>query len=146
MSGNDPTAGLRSADALPEALGSGIITDAVIAQSKQQREDLWDIRDDIEGLGKSLFQPIVFDVSLGIEKMDGYVKAVRGKLKARWPDSQRVAFGHIGDGNIHLVVTVGSLEKREYLKYSRSEVEISLMKTMKQALDPKLILNPGKIF
>ena len=164
-------------DALAGALESEIIVDAVIAQSKQQREDLWAIRDDIEGLSKQLFPPIVFDVSLGIQKMAGYVEDVRSQLNARWPGSQMVAFGHIGDGNIHLVVTVGSLEpdavhaverivyealgrcqgiisaehgigldKREYLKHSRNEVEISLMKTMKHALDPRGILNPGKIF
>ena len=88
-----------------------------------------------------------------------------------------ITFGHLGDGNIHLVVTVASLEpsevhaveniiyetlgrcdgiisaehgigldKREYLKYSRSPVEIALMKSLKQALDPKGILNRGKIF
>ena len=38
------------------------------------------------------------------------------------------------------------LDKREFLKHSRSEDEIALMKTLKQALDPKGILNPGKIF
>ncbi|MDH4021463.1 MAG: hypothetical protein OEU84_17870 [Xanthomonadales bacterium] len=38
------------------------------------------------------------------------------------------------------------LDKRDYLKYSRSPVEIALMKTLKQALDPKAILNRGKIF
>ena len=38
------------------------------------------------------------------------------------------------------------LEKREYLKHSRSAQEIALMQSIKQALDPKGILNPGKIF
>jgi len=88
-----------------------------------------------------------------------------------------VVFGHLGDGNIHLVLTIGShepgevhavetiiyealgrrhgvisaehgigLDKREYLQHSRSAEEIKLMKILKQALDPKGILNPGKIF
>jgi FAD/FMN-containing dehydrogenase len=109
--------------------------------------------------------------------MDGYVDEVRKQLTSRWPDSQMLVFGHLGDGNIHLVITVGSnkpdeihavesivyealgrchgvisaehgigLDKREYLKHSRSEEEIALMRTLKQALDPKGILNPGKIF
>ena len=167
----------RFESALEEAFESGLIVDAVIAQSKQQREDLWAIRDDIEGLTKALFPPLVFDISLGIQQMDDYVDEVRAQLIERWPDSRMVVFGHLGDGNIHLVLTVGShdpaevhaaeiivyealgrrqgvisaehgigLDKREFLKHSRSADEIALMRTLKHALDPKGILNPGKIF
>ncbi len=167
----------RFEGALEEALKQELMVDAVIAQSKQQREDLWAIRDDIEGLVKGLFPPITYDISLGIPQMDDYVKEVRQQLTERWPDSRMVVFGHLGDGNIHLALTIGSLEenevhavetivyealgrrqgvisaehgigleKREYLKHSRSAEEIALMKTIKQALDPKGILNPGKIF
>ncbi len=168
---------LRFEAALEESFASELIVDAVIAQSKQQREDLWAIRDDIENLTQKLSPPILFDVSLGIPKMDGYVEEIRAQLKARWPASKMASFGHLGDGNIHLVITVGShessevhavesivyealgrcqgivsaehgigLDKREYLRHSRSEVEISLMRSLKQALDPKRILNRGKIF
>jgi len=167
----------RFEGALTEALDKEIIVDAVIAQSKQQRADLWAIRDDIEGLVKRLFPPITYDISLSIQQMDSYVEEVRHQLTERWPNSRMVVFGHLGDGNIHLALTIGSLEKnevhavehivyealgrrqgvisaehgigldkREYLKHSRSEEEIALMKTLKQALDPKGILNPGKIF
>jgi FAD/FMN-containing dehydrogenase len=38
------------------------------------------------------------------------------------------------------------LEKRPYLRYSRSDIEIELMKRLKDALDPRHVLNPGKIF
>jgi hypothetical protein len=38
------------------------------------------------------------------------------------------------------------LEKKPYLYVSRSANEIALMRTLKQALDPKGVLNPGKIF
>jgi FAD/FMN-containing dehydrogenase len=163
--------------ALEEAFNSDLIVDAVVAQSKQQRKNLWAIRDDIERLNEKLFPSIVFDVSLDIPQMDAYVKEVREQLSARWPTSRMVVFGHLGDGNIHMVLTVGSLdpveihaveaivyetlgsrhgvisaehgiglEKRAYLKHSRTEDEILLMKTLKHALDPKGILNPGKIF
>ena len=37
------------------------------------------------------------------------------------------------------------IEKKKYLEYSRSEDEINLMKILKKSLDPKNILNPGKI-
>ncbi len=167
----------RFETALEEAFESETIVDAVIAQSKQQRENLWAIRDDIEGLTEKLFPPILFDISLAISQMDGYVDEVRKQLTDRWPHSQMVVFGHLGDGNIHVVIGVGNfdpatvdavqsivyealgrrhgvisaehgigLDKRQYLKHSRSPDEIALMKTLKQALDPKGILNPGKIF
>jgi len=175
--GHEESDKARFEGALEEAFESELIVDAVITQSKQQREDLWAIRDDIVGLNMKLHPPILFDISLGIPQMDAYVDEVRKQLTDHWPDSQMVVFGHLGDGNIHLVLTVGShepdevhavqtiiyealgrrhgvisaehgigLDKREYLKHSRSADEIALMKTLKQALDPKGILNPGKIF
>ena len=38
------------------------------------------------------------------------------------------------------------LEKKAWLKSSRSEAEINVMRILKQSLDPKNLLNPGKIF
>ena len=166
----------RFESALEEALDDELIVDAVIAQSKQQRNDLWGIRDDVEGLFESLFPPIAFDISLGIPQMEDYVEEVRTRLSDKWENARMVVFGHLGDGNIHLGLGVGSLEpevvhavehivyealgrrggvisaehgigldKRAYLAHSRSAEEIALMKTIKLAIDPKNILNPGKI-
>ncbi len=163
--------------ALEEAFAQELIVDAVIAQSRQQREDLWAIRDDVECLFATLHPLITFDISLGIAQMNDYVQELRENLRQQWPQYRMVVFGHVGDGNIHLVLTVGSAEvevvhavdqavygalkpyrgvisaehgiglsKREFLSISRSEEEIHLMKTLKAALDPKGILNPGKIF
>ncbi len=166
----------RFENTLQQAFEEKLALDAVIAHSKQQSSGLWAIRDDIEGLVKGLHPPITYDVSLSIPQMQPYVDEVRSKLLDQWPDAKMVTFGHLGDGNIHLVLTVGSLgeeavrsverivyealgkrqgvvsaehgiglEKRPYLRQSRSEEEIALMRTLKKALDPKNILNPGKI-
>ncbi len=166
----------RFENALSEAFEESLIVDAVIAQSRQQRDDLWKIRDDVERLFKKLYPPIAFDVSLGIQQMDDYVQAVRSRLLQTWPEGRMVTFGHLGDGNIHLVVGVGNSEpgavhsveeivygelqkrsgvisaehgiglaKRAYLGHSRSADEVALMRTIKTAMDPKNILNPGKI-
>ncbi|MBU6473841.1 MAG: FAD-binding oxidoreductase, partial [Alphaproteobacteria bacterium] len=95
---------------------------------------------------------------------------------SRWPAATLMVFGHLGDGNLHLIPGVGDgshetrtavesivydplrvrrgsvsaehgigLEKRPYLPISRNVQEIALMRTVKQALDPRNILNPGKI-
>jgi FAD/FMN-containing dehydrogenase len=166
----------RFEEALAEAFEQELAADAVIAQSKQQRNDLWAIRDDVDGMVEGLFPPIAFDISLSIQKMDDYVNEVRSQLKQQWENAGMVVFGHLGDGNIHLGIGVGSLDpkevhavetivyqalerrqgvvsaehgiglqKRAYLSHSRSAQEIELMRTIKQSLDPKNILNPGKI-
>jgi len=49
------------------------------------------------------------------------------------------------NGSISAEHGVG-LVKKGYLNYSRSPLEISLMKSIKQLFDPKNILNPGKLF
>ena len=117
-----------------------------------------------------------FDISLPLNIMPDYLSLIEQKLLEQWPAMRHVVFGHLGDGNLHVVVTIGSsseaerhrveqvvystletfggsisaehgvgLEKREFLHHSRNEQEIALMRLLKTTLDPKNILNPGKI-
>jgi FAD/FMN-containing dehydrogenase len=166
---------LRFETALTEALHSGEIVDAVVANSEAQRMAMWGLRDDIDQLTKQPY--LAFDVSLKIDQMQSYVETVRRALEARWGESVELfVFGHLADGNLHLVVCIkdralqirhpveeliyaplreraGSvsaehgigLQKREFLSYSRSPAELTLMRTLKLSLDPKNILNPGKV-
>jgi len=48
-------------------------------------------------------------------------------------------------GSISAEHGVGLL-KKDYLHYSRSELEVSIMRQIKKAFDPQGIMNPGKIF
>lgn len=162
--------------ALSEAYEQSLIVDAVLAQSEQQRHQLWAMRDDVAQCFRD-GPTIAFDVSLKISDMDGYVTEVRRRLDEAFPGNRCYVFGHLGDGNLHLVIGVGGnspenrhrvelcvyeplraiggsvsaehgvgLEKKPYLDISRSEAEIELMRALKRALDPKGLLNPGKIF
>lgn len=172
---NQKTDAVRFQDALAECMENQLIEDAVVAKSKAQRDEIWDIRENTE-IVRKLGPTIGFDISLRIGDMEGYLEETLRKLKARWPGVQVFNMGHLGDGNIHLIISIGSadpddrhkveeivysglkhlggaisaehgvgLDKRDYLSYSRSETEIALMLTLKQALDPKGILNPGKV-
>ncbi|MBV1909274.1 MAG: FAD-binding oxidoreductase [Kangiellaceae bacterium] len=49
------------------------------------------------------------------------------------------------DGSISAEHGVG-LVKKDYLSFSRSDIEIQLMKSIKRTFDPINILNPGKLF
>jgi len=161
---------------LEGSLEDGLIADAAFARSQQELDWFWKIRENVE-LIFSVHDPVfLFDVSLAISDMDNYIKKIRSELESVWPDLLFYAFGHMGDGNLHLYVSCGSgdtdtkhrveeivykplqqiggsitgehgvgLEKRKWLHLSRSAEEIQLMRTIKKILDPKGILNPGKL-
>ncbi|MBT8091332.1 MAG: FAD-binding oxidoreductase [Gammaproteobacteria bacterium] len=163
---------------LEQAIEAELISDAAIASSRSQRDAIWNIREDIEALGMALMPAAIFDISLPIRKMEVYVDRLRSSVHEAWGDEARlIIFGHLGDGNLHVVVSarpwsdearqqaekmvyepladIGGavsaehgigLEKRDYLHLSRSKEEMALMRSLKTTLDPKSILNPGKIF
>ncbi|GEN29103.1 oxidoreductase [Halovibrio variabilis] len=97
-------------EALECALESDLIVDAVVSQSSTQRDGLWAIREDIEGLIKGLAPLFTFDVSLPIADMQRYTDALEVQLTQRWPKASLVVFGHLGDGNLHISVSVGSFD------------------------------------
>ncbi len=176
--GNQQADAERFERALEDAFEKDLVADASLASSSTQRNAMWAIRDDIENLLKALYPPIAFDISVPISDADTYVANVKAGLEKQFPDTARsVTFGHLGDSNIHIVMTIGNhepeqvgaamnivyenltpfggsisaehgvgLEKKPFLPYSRSEVEIGLMRRLKAALDPSGILNPGKVF
>jgi len=163
--------------AMESAFESGLIVDAAISQSDADCHAFWSLRDDVEQVMRGGL-PMVFDISLPISEMENYVDNLRAALPGAIGEHRLWIFGHLGDGNLHVIVQVrpqdymasrpkiealvysplaafrGSvsaehgigLEKKPYLKVSRSEAEIALMRTLKAALDPRGILNPGKIF
>jgi FAD/FMN-containing dehydrogenase len=162
--------------AIGSAFEGGIVSDAVIAKSEAQAASLWAIREDAPARAAALRPAIHFDIGLPQSAMQAYVDSVRTKLRAQWSGAKLLAFGHVGDCNLHLTVSVGDddaatrhavdeivygllrplagsvtaehgigLEKRAYLAVSRTPEEIALMRRLKAALDPRRILNPGKV-
>ena len=103
MGGDIETDGERFEQVLAGALEEGEIVDAVIAKSDAERASLWALRDDVGQTSRD--GPILaFDVSLQIAQMEGYIAEVRAALSEMGAaGSLLVVFGHLGDGNLHLI-------------------------------------------
>jgi FAD/FMN-containing dehydrogenase len=167
----------RFESVIAQALESGIVQDAVVAQSQREALDLWAVRDSPAEWRRAGHWPqLSFDISVSTGEIGDLVDRIRAVMAARWPDLATIYFGHVADGNLHLSVRmpdeaglterieaavygalpkhrgsisaehgIGSL-KKDFLLLSRSKEEVALMRTLKRAMDPNGILNPGKIF
>lgn len=87
---------------LESAVESDLISDGVVAQDTSQSENFWRIREGgLLALRKEAVELHQFDFSLRIPEMYNFVEVVREKVG----NAGRVtAYGHVGDGNLHLYV------------------------------------------
>ncbi|SCW99104.1 MULTISPECIES: FAD-binding oxidoreductase [unclassified Pseudomonas] len=92
---------------LEEALASELMVDAVVAASEKQCQDFWRVREGTEAIVREMSPFIAFDVSVEIPCVEAYLSAVREALCTPYPEARFVTFGHLGDNNIHLGITVG---------------------------------------
>jgi len=166
---------------LGEAIEQGFVEDAAIAASLDQRNDFWRLRELLSEVQKHEGGSIKHDVSVPISAAPAFLADVERDVAAAVPGARMVAFGHLGDGNIHCNVSQpvgadkqafldrwhdvnaivhglvakyqGSISaehgigvmKRDELPHVKDPVAMELMRTLKQTLDPKGILNPGKV-
>jgi FAD/FMN-containing dehydrogenase len=121
------------------------------------------------------FTNVKHDISVPISKVAEFIERADARLAVRFPDVRVYAFGHVGDGNVHYNVgperlvaerpavnrivydTVAELGgsisaehglgqlKREEIRSHKSAIELELMRTLKRALDPGELFNPGKV-
>ena len=166
---------------LEEAFEAEEVLDAVFAESGQQREELWQMRETIPEAQGHEGGSIKNDISVPISRMPEFLARADAMVEEKIPGIRPMTFGHIGDGNLHYNLTqpaemdrkefmgkwhdvtdplnemifemtgsfsaehgVGKLKRDELVKYT-SPVEIELMKKVKAALDPKGLMNPGKV-
>ena len=175
--GSDPRTGQDAVERfLTSAIEDGIVKDAIVAQSVEQANQLWAYREAIGELLSMAKPCAAFDVSVAMPHMDALVTQLRSMLTHRFPGKSHLFFGHLGDGNLHLISGPypahedlaeveefvyscvgehrGSISaehgigvvKKRFLHNSRSVEELALMRKLKLLLDPQQILNRGRIF
>ena len=169
----DPSLMLQSL--LGEALEKFLIEDATVAASEAQADAFWRIRDSLSEAERASGPTLAHDVSVPIADMPRFMKITALEVESAFPGATASAFGHLGDGNVHFhvrgdlardnadaitqmvhdLVTLagGSISaehgigqmKRAELERLGPAAKLHAMRAIKQALDPKGIMNPGKL-
>lgn len=168
-------------DTLESALESGSITDAVISSSEAQAMQIWRLREGLVEAQRLEGERYTYDISVKVSQVPDFIERASALGEAQMAGIRPYAFGHAGDGNIHLSLLqpldadgdafrkrlpefdvlifdlvhelggsfsaehgVGLLKLDEMTTY-KDPVGLSLMRTIKQAIDPRNIMNPGKV-
>ena len=158
--------------ALADCAERSVLADAVLAQTGEQAAALWRIR---ETIPEAQFSNVKHDIAVPVSRTPDFIALATARLRSRFPEVEIYAFGHVGDGNIHynvgppallaeraavnrVVYEViaelgGSISaehglgqlKREEIRAHKDPLELELMQRIKQALDPRGLMNPGKV-
>jgi len=88
-------------DFLAAAVEAGEVEDATVAATEAQAQALWKIRESIPEAQNHIGASIKHDVSVPVSQIDEFIRRASAALEAAYPGVRIVAFGHLGDGNIH---------------------------------------------
>lgn len=178
------------ADALPalaqglleSAFEAGLVEDATIAANEAQAEQFWLLRDEIAPAERAIGPAMQHDISVPVATMADFVTEAVPQVEARFAGTTAVAFGHLGDGNVHFHVLaptgaergvweavegkeismfvhdlvtqwggsisaehgIGQMKVAELARLS-DPVHLAMMRSVKHALDPQGLMNPGKL-
>ena len=176
LGGNQQRDSERFEAALTSAFEADLIADAALGKSQAERDAMWGIRDDVEQLlnHKPMFMfdvsLAITDMEayviglrarlaarwpehhlyvfghLGDGNLHLGISAGNAEGEA-CHDVEAIVYAPLQaiGGSVSAEHGIG-LEKKTYLHLSRSETELALMRQLKKTLDPRGILNPGKIF
>ena len=159
---------------LAAMLADGTVLDAEIAQSDQQRRAMWERREVAAEITYARKPAIDTDISLPLDKIAAFFELINARLPEIDPGCDQMCVAHLGDGNLHFtvfptrdglhdtVVTAiedvvqrlgGSfsaehgvgLSKLPSMARRKDPVALEVMRTIKAALDPGNVMNPGKV-
>ena len=87
-------------------MADGLVLDAVLAESLAQRAALWKLRESVPEAQRAEGASIKHDVSVPVAALPRFVAEATAAVLAIVPAGRMVAYGHVGDGNLHFNVSV----------------------------------------
>jgi len=101
--------------ALAAAIEAGVAEDGAIAASESQAEAFWRLRESISEAEQKDGPAAKHDISVEIDAMPGFMVEAAEAVEARFAGTRVVAFGHLGDGNVHFNVRAPADAAAEWL-------------------------------
>ena len=95
---------------LAAATDAGLVTDAVVAETPSQDANLWVLRDELSPVRLLDGYILKYDRAVPIDRISELHREVRAEVDHHIPGAIAYAFGHVGDGNIHLSVWPGDAD------------------------------------
>jgi FAD/FMN-containing dehydrogenase len=89
---------------LEDAISHNLLENATIASSDVQAEAFWKIRDSIAEAERAAGAALQHDISVPVAAMARFIEQESPRIEGDYPGTKTVAFGHLGDGNIHFHV------------------------------------------
>lgn len=170
------------ADFLGRQIEQGLVRDGSIAANEAQADAFWKIRDSIAEAERAEGPALQHDISVPVSRMADFIIRESPELEAAYAGTKVIAFGHLGDGNIHFHVKapkgaaadnwyaewaekisadvydrvtayggsisaehgIGQAKIAEFARLS-DPARLRALQAIKNAFDPKGILNPGKL-
>ncbi len=90
---------------LAEGVERALVTDAAIAESREQRNAIWKLRTGMSDVQKPEGGSIKHDISVPVSAVPAFIKEATAKVEKMIAGARVVAFGHLGDGNLHYNVS-----------------------------------------
>jgi FAD/FMN-containing dehydrogenase len=130
-------------NALGEAAEQGAILDAALAANRQQRIDFWKLREDMAEAQKLEGEPIKHDISVPVSRVPDFIAQASAALAKRYPGIRIIAFGHVGDGNVHYNCTMGVGDESRKFLFAEHEPVNDIVYDVVHALDGSISAEHG---
>ncbi|CAN7615397.1 FAD-binding oxidoreductase [Bosea sp. LjRoot90] len=106
LADSDPSG--RVSELLTETLGTaleqGLLQDAAIAQSETQAKAIWHLRFAVAEANRRAGPIVSHDTSVAVADVPAFITAVEAMAADCFPEARTLFVGHVGDGNIHVVL------------------------------------------
>lgn len=101
---------------LGEGLERGVIEDATISESGAQSKAFWHMREMFAEVQRRIGVSIKHDISVPVAAVPEFIARAHAETQKAFPGSRPLAFGHLGDGNLHYnVIQPEGMDKEAWL-------------------------------